>query len=111
MRYGTDAQKDYYLPQLAAGKLVPCFGLTAPHSGSDAASMSEAHGEVVVRDGVVGIVASFNKRYPPLSLTPLSISLSLCRMPSLFASIELWQHSVCQVLLVYGGIYRHSRIL
>lgn len=33
MRYGTEEQKKYFLPQLAAGTLVPCFGLTAPHSG------------------------------------------------------------------------------
>lgn len=47
MRYGTEEQKNYFLPRLANGDLVPCFGLTAPHSGSDAASMSEAFGEVV----------------------------------------------------------------
>ena len=70
MRYGTDQQKDYFLPRLAKGDLVPCFGLTAPHSGSDAASMSEAYGEVVKRDGKIGIVASFNKRY--ITLAPVA---------------------------------------
>ncbi len=70
MRYGTDEQKNYYLPKLAKGELVPCFGLTAPHSGSDAASMSEAFGEVVERDGKLGIVASFNKRY--ITLAPVA---------------------------------------
>lgn len=54
MRYGTEDQKNYFLPRLATGELVPCFGLTAPHSGSDAASMSEAFGEVVERDGKLG---------------------------------------------------------
>jgi acyl-CoA dehydrogenase len=70
VRYGTEEQKDYYLPQLASGKLIPCFGLTAPHSGSDAASMLEAHGEVVEKDGKLGIIASFNKRY--LTLAPIA---------------------------------------
>ena len=70
MRYGTDEQKNYFLPQLAKGELIPCFGLTAPHSGSDAASMSEAYGEVVERDGKLGIVASFNKRY--ITLAPVA---------------------------------------
>lgn len=70
MRYGTTAQKDYFLPNLASGNLVPCFGLTAPHSGSDAASMSEAYGEVVERDGKIGIIASFNKRY--ITLAPVA---------------------------------------
>lgn len=70
MRYGTEEQKDYFLPRLAAGDLIPCFGLTAPHSGSDAASMHEAFGEVVERNGQLGIVASFNKRY--ITLAPVA---------------------------------------
>ena len=70
MRYGTEEQKNYFLPRLARGDLIPCFGLTAPHSGSDAASMSEAYGEVVERDGKLGIVASFNKRY--ITLAPVA---------------------------------------
>jgi len=70
MRYGTEEQKDYFLPRLASGDLVPCFGLTSPHSGSDAASMSEAYGEVVEQDGQLGIVASFNKRY--ITLAPIA---------------------------------------
>lgn len=70
VRYGTDEQKNYFLPKLAAGDLIPCFGLTAPHSGSDAASMHEAYGEVVERNGQLGIVASFNKRY--ITLAPVA---------------------------------------
>lgn len=70
MRYGTDEQKNYFLPRLANGELIPCFGLTAPHSGSDAASMHEAYGEVVERNGQLGIVASFNKRY--ITLAPVA---------------------------------------
>lgn len=71
VRYGTEEQKDYFLPQLASGQLIPCFGLTSPHSGSDAASMSEAFGEVVEdKDGKLGIIASFNKRY--ITLAPVA---------------------------------------
>eukprot|EP00595_Chromulina_sp_UTEXLB2642_P002442 CAMPEP_0196763690 /NCGR_PEP_ID=MMETSP1095-20130614/4520_1 /TAXON_ID=96789 ORGANISM="Chromulina nebulosa, Strain UTEXLB2642" /NCGR_SAMPLE_ID=MMETSP1095 /ASSEMBLY_ACC=CAM_ASM_000446 /LENGTH=720 /DNA_ID=CAMNT_0042117379 /DNA_START=201 /DNA_END=2363 /DNA_ORIENTATION=- len=70
LRYGTEDQKNYYLPKLAKGDLIPCFGLTSPHSGSDAASMSEAYGEVVEKDGKLGIVASFNKRY--ITLAPVA---------------------------------------
>lgn len=70
MRYGTEEQKDYFLPRLAKGDLIPCFGLTAPHSGSDAASMSEAYGEVVEQNGQLGIIASFNKRY--ITLAPIA---------------------------------------
>ena len=78
MRYGTTEQKDYFLPRLAKGELIPCFGLTAPHSGSDAASMSEALGEVVERDGQLGIVASFNKRY--ITLAPVAGVVGLAFM-------------------------------
>ncbi|WP_131667322.1 acyl-CoA dehydrogenase [Psychrobacter pygoscelis] len=38
--YGSEAQKQKYLPKLATGELVGCFGLTEPDSGSDPASMS-----------------------------------------------------------------------
>lgn len=78
MRYGTEEQKDYFLPRLARGELIPCFGLTAPHSGSDAASMSEAYGEVVERDGKLGVIASFNKRY--ITLAPIAGVVGLAFM-------------------------------
>ena len=35
-KYGTQQQKDYYLPRLAKGEYIPCFGLTGPQNGSDA---------------------------------------------------------------------------
>ena len=70
MHYGTQEQKEYFLPRLAGGELIPCFALTAPHSGSDAASSIEAEGTVIVRDGVMGILASFNKRY--ITLAPVA---------------------------------------
>ena len=38
LHYGTEAQKDHYLPRLARGEEIPCFALTEPHAGSDAAS-------------------------------------------------------------------------
>ncbi|MEL6298756.1 MAG: acyl-CoA dehydrogenase [Pseudomonadota bacterium] len=65
-KYGTDHQKDYYLPRLAGGQEVPCFSLTGPTSGSDAATMRDVG--VVTRgkhDGedVLGIKLSWNKRY------------------------------------------------
>ncbi len=50
MRYGTEAQRDFYLPRLAAGQEIPCFALTAPEAGSDAASIPDrgvvCYGEV-----------------------------------------------------------------
>lgn len=39
VRYGTDEQKDHYLPRLATGQEIPCFALTGPKAGSDATSL------------------------------------------------------------------------
>src|SRR5215831_13606732 len=41
-QFGTKAQQDYWLPRLAAGDEIPCFGLTSPESGSDAAAMIDS---------------------------------------------------------------------
>jgi len=69
MRYGTQDQRDAYLPALADGRLIPCFGLTGPPSGSDAAAMRDG-GDVVVENGVLGIRATFKKRY--ITLAPVA---------------------------------------
>lgn len=69
MRYGTEEQKDYYLPKLAVGDIIPCFGLTGPASGSDAASMRDV-GYVCEQDGVLGVSATFKKRY--ITLAPIA---------------------------------------
>ncbi len=77
-KYGTDAQKDYYLPRLAKGDEVPCFGLTGPTSGSDAATMRDIG---VVERGtfegkeVLGIRLSWEKRY--ITLGPKATVLGL----------------------------------
>ncbi|KAF1330917.1 Acyl-coenzyme a dehydrogenase, partial [Globisporangium splendens] len=74
LRYGTEEQKNYYLPGLASGKQLPCFGLTGPSSGSDAASMRDS-GVVVEENGVLGIRATFNKRY--ITLAPVATCVGL----------------------------------
>ena len=65
-RYGTDEQKHYYLPRLARGDEIPCFSLTGPTSGSDAATMRDI-GTVVKGTWkgkpVTGIKLSWDKRY------------------------------------------------
>ncbi|RLN49927.1 hypothetical protein BBJ29_001685 [Phytophthora kernoviae] len=67
-------QKDCFLPGLANGKHLPCFGLTGPSSGSDAAAMRDT-GIVVEQDGVLGIRATFNKRY--ITLAPVATCVGL----------------------------------
>mmetsp|Transcript_17267 Transcript_17267/g.40147 ORF Transcript_17267/g.40147 Transcript_17267/m.40147 type:complete len:804 (+) Transcript_17267:216-2627(+) len=72
VRYGTPDQKEYFLPRLADGTLIPCFGLTGPHSGSDATSLIGSDC-VVSRHpdtGELGVVASFRKRY--ITLAPVA---------------------------------------
>lgn len=70
VRYGTQSQKEYFLPRLADGTLIPCFGLTGPHSGSDATSLIGSDAIVEERNGEIGIVASFKKRY--ITLAPVA---------------------------------------
>jgi acyl-CoA dehydrogenase len=78
LRYGTDAQKQHYLPRLADGRDLPCFGLTSPHAGSDAASIPD-RGMLVEReiDGrrVRGFSVTFNKRY--ITLAPVATVVGL----------------------------------
>lgn len=70
VRYGTPEQKEYFLPRLADGTLIPCFGLTGPHSGSDATSLIGSDCVVQERNGELGVVASFKKRY--ITLAPVA---------------------------------------
>lgn len=70
VRYGTPEQKEYFLPRLADGTLIPCFGLTGPHSGSDATSLIGSDCVVQERNGELGVMASFKKRY--ITLAPVA---------------------------------------
>ena len=78
MHYGTKEQKDYYLPRLAKGLDIPCFALTAPEAGSDAASMSD--NGIVCKEmwqGVetLGLRVTWEKRY--ITLGPIATILGL----------------------------------
>ncbi len=78
LHYGTDAQKDHYLPRLADGRELPCFGLTSPYAGSDAASIPDL-GVLTEReiDGqmVRGFTVRFDKRY--ITLAPVATVVGL----------------------------------
>ena len=67
--YGTDEQKNKYLPGLANGEYIPCFGLTGPNNGSDATGSID-EGEVIEVDGKVMIKINVNKRY--ITLAPVA---------------------------------------
>ena len=67
--YGTEKQKDKYLPGLANGTYVPCFGLTGPDNGSDAAGQID-EGLVEIVNGKRVITVDINKRY--ITLAPVA---------------------------------------
>jgi acyl-CoA dehydrogenase len=75
LEYGTREQRDRWLPRLAAGAEIPCFALTEPEAGSDAASLTSRG--VVVRGagGEPVIRLDWEKRY--ITLAPLATLLGL----------------------------------
>jgi acyl-CoA dehydrogenase len=78
LHYGTEEQKDHWLPRLARGEDVPCFALTGPRAGSDAASIPDTG--VVCRGTwqgreVIGIRLNFQKRY--ITLAPIATVIGL----------------------------------
>ena len=78
-KYGTPGQKEHYLPRLAQGLEVPCFSLTGPTSGSDAATMRDV-GYVTrgLHEGqeVIGIRLSWEKRYITLGPNATLVGLA-----------------------------------
>ncbi|MGI9247810.1 MAG: acyl-CoA dehydrogenase [Woeseiaceae bacterium] len=78
LHYGTDEQKQHYLPGLAAGTEIPCFALTSPQAGSDAAALIDSG---VVCKGqwngktITGIRLNWSKRY--ITLAPIATVLGL----------------------------------
>jgi acyl-CoA dehydrogenase len=78
LHYGTDAQKRHYLPRLARGEEIPCFALTGPEAGSDAAA-TQSEG-IVCHDKwngreVLGMRLSWRKRY--ITLAPIATVIGL----------------------------------
>ncbi|MBE8605165.1 acyl-CoA dehydrogenase FadE [Vibrio sp. OPT10] len=76
--YGTEEQRNHYLPRLAEGKEIPCFALTSPEAGSDAGSIPD-YGIVCKGDWqgeeVLGMRLTWNKRY--ITLAPVATVLGL----------------------------------
>jgi acyl-CoA dehydrogenase len=78
LHYGTEDQKAHYLPRLARGEEVPCFALTGPRAGSDAASIPDTG--IVCRGPwqgreVLGLRLNFSKRY--ITLAPVATVIGL----------------------------------
>ncbi len=76
LHYGTEKQKDHYLPRLARGDDIPCFGLTELQAGSDAGSLT-SYGEVFRNDkGEVCVRLNWQKRYITLAAVSTVIGLA-----------------------------------
>lgn len=76
VHYGTQAQKDYYLPRLARGEEMPCFGLTEPLAGSDAGSITSSGELFKGPDGKLMIKLNWNKRWITLAAISSVIGLA-----------------------------------
>jgi acyl-CoA dehydrogenase len=78
LHYGTEEQKNHYLPRLAKGQEIPCFALTSPEAGSDAAAIPD-FGVVCkgMHEGreVLGMRVTWDKRY--ITLGPIATLLGL----------------------------------
>jgi acyl-CoA dehydrogenase len=78
LQFGTKQQQNDWLPRLAAGKEIPCFGLTSPEAGSDAAAMTDTG--VICRGSwqgreTIGIRLNWHKRY--ITLCPIATVIGL----------------------------------
>ncbi len=76
--YGTQEQKDYYLPRLAKGEEIPCFALTGPYAGSDAGAMTAAGfvcEQEIDGEKKLGFKVNWEKRY--ITLGPVATVLGL----------------------------------
>ena len=78
LHYGTEEQKNYYLPRLAKGEDIPCFGLTSPEAGSDAGSIPDTgvvcYGEFEGKP-CLGLRMNFSKRW--ITLAPIATVIGL----------------------------------
>ncbi len=75
LHYGTDEQKKYMLPRLARGEEIPCFALTEPNAGSDAASITASGVVFKGPDGKLMLKLNWDKRY--ITLAAVSTILGL----------------------------------
>lgn len=76
--FGTQEQKDHWLPRLARGEEIPCFGLTGSEAGSDAGAIPDrgvvCYGEHEGKE-VLGIRLNFAKRW--ITLAPVATVVGL----------------------------------
>ena len=76
IHYGTEKQKNYWLPRLAKGQEIPCFGLTEPTAGSDAGSITASGTVFKGDDGKLYVKLNWNKRWITLASVASVIGLA-----------------------------------
>lgn len=76
IHYGTEEQRKHYLPRLAIGQDVPCFGLTEPTAGSDAGSITSSGELFKGDDGKLYVKLNWNKRWITLAAVATVIGLA-----------------------------------
>ncbi len=115
-KYGTQDQKDHYLPRLAKGQEIPCFGLTSLEAGSDATSIRDS-GVVCkgIHEGreVTGIRMNWSKRYITLApvATVISIAFQLYDPEHLLSSETNRGITICLMPASHPGVESGRRHL
>jgi len=109
LHYGTDDQKNYYLPRLASGEEMPCFALTAPDAGSDAGAIPDT-GIVCkgMHEGkeVIGIRVTWDKRYITLApvATVLGVAFQMYDPEKLLGDIDDIGITLCLIPTSHPGV-------
>jgi len=113
--YGTEAQKQYYLPRLAKGIDIPCFALTAPEAGSDAGAIPDVgiicKGEFEGQS-IIGMKLTWDKRYITLApvATVLGLAFKLYDPEKLLGNAESLGITLCLLPTNHPGVeigHRH----
>jgi len=114
LHYGSQAQRDHYLPRLATGDEIPCFALTGPEAGSDASAMLDTG---VVCKGlyegreILGIRLSFDKRYITLApvATVFGLAFTLYDPDGLIGDKKTIGITVCLIPMTHPGVQSGKR--
>ncbi len=132
VHYGTPEQKNYYLPRLACGEEIPCFGLTATEAGSDATALPDVGiicKGVYAGKEIIGIKINFEKRY--ITLAPVAtvigvafklydpeqllgdqrdIGITLCLLPANHPGVEIGNRHLPADLAFMNGVVRGKAV-
>ena len=109
INYGTQHQKQHYLPRLARGEEIPCFALTSPEAGSDASAITDVgivcEGEFLGKK-ILGMKLTWDKRYITLApvATVLGLAFKLCDPNKLLGEKEALGITVCLIPTTHPGV-------